>query len=290
MKIWLKILLTVIAGGLTYLLTNSTGQPEIWQLTMSIFVGGVVLVIQILVDTAELVRRTADGVAELDAANTLLAQGDATLGGHNLRRLVEAASQLDRREEAQLRFADLQVRRLTELIEGLRTGRAEYDGGDRDWLLGLTETAATTIDATSMTSFGRFRGFVDEGQFWSSELGRRYLEAQRRAIERGVQIRRVFLISAKENPDPAQIEALLAPHRKVKIETRVLRSDDLDFLLEGTLADFILFDQQVSYDLHTATSLDEDTPPLIATVALVVNPARVAERRRRFQEIWDAAE
>src|SRR5689334_22248998 len=44
-QILIKIMVTSIAGGLTYFLTNSTKQPEIWQLTMSVFVAGVVLVV-----------------------------------------------------------------------------------------------------------------------------------------------------------------------------------------------------------------------------------------------------
>ena len=289
MKIWLKILVTAIAGGLTYLLTDTTHQPQIWQLTMSVFVGGIVLVVQLLVETAELTRRTADTVAEMNAATALLAQAEDALGKDSLTKLVEAAARIDRRDGAQILFADLQVSRLTDLFEGLRAGRAEYEGIDRDWLLGLTDTATASIDATSMTSFSKSRGFVDEGDFWTSELGRRYLDGQRRAIKRGVRIRRVFLLDAKENPTGEQIEDLLRPHKSIAVETRVLRSDSLDFLLEGNLADFILFDQKISYELQSATRLGVDSPAFVNTVALLVAEKRVHERRTRFEEIWNDA-
>src|SRR4051794_29508725 len=150
-KIWLKIIVTVVAGSVTYLLTKSTDQPEIWQLTMSIFVGGIVLVVQVLVETAEQVRgsaergavelkRGADLVESLSAANTLLANAEKNLGGDSVERLVQAAAGLDRTRTAQVRFADHEIGRLTDLLEGLTAGRAEYEGADRDWLLGLTET------------------------------------------------------------------------------------------------------------------------------------------------------
>jgi hypothetical protein len=299
-KIWLKIIVTVVAGSVTYLLTKSTDQPEIWQLTMSIFVGGIVLVVQVLVETAEQVRgsaergavelkRGADLVESLSAANTLLANAEKNLGGDSVERLVQAAAGLDRTRTAQVRFADHEIGRLTDLLEGLTAGRAEYEGADRDWLLGLTETATSSIDATSMTSFSGSRGFVDEGQYWSSEPGRRYLDRQQDAIARGVRVRRVFLVSAKENPTDEQIRALLGPHRAIRVETRILRSDRLDRRFEGTLTDFVLFDQQISYDLHSAYSLDEDTPPLVAMVALVVGERRLADRRQLFQSLWNAA-
>jgi hypothetical protein len=49
-KVIRKILITLIAGGITYLITNRTNAPTIWVLTISIFIGGVVLVVQFLND------------------------------------------------------------------------------------------------------------------------------------------------------------------------------------------------------------------------------------------------
>jgi hypothetical protein len=300
MKIWLKILITVIAGSVTYLLTQTTGQPDIWQLTMSIFVAGIVLVVQVLVETAEQVRssaadgaeqlrRNAELTASLSAASKLLASAESRLGSDNVERLVLAANRLDRERAAQIRFADHQIRQLVDLLEGLKSGRAEYQGDDRDWLLGLTSTVRSSIDATSMTSFAGPRGFVDEGQFWSSELGRRYLGLQQKAIARGVRVRRVFLIDGYAAPTDQQIQNLLLPHQKINVDTRVLFSDSLEKELEGTLTDFVLFDHELSYDLHAAMSVNPDQPPLIAFVALVANPDRVAERREVFQRLWSAS-
>jgi hypothetical protein len=284
-QILIKIVVTTVAGGLTYLLTNATHEPEIWQLTMSIFVGGIVLVVQVLVDAAEETRRTAAMVARINDATALLLEARETLGAESVTELVKAAAGLERREDLQLRFADREVRRLTLLFEGLRSGRAEYEGEDRDWLLGLTQTASLSIDATSMTSFEKSRGYVDEGQFWGSDLGQRYLLSQRRAIERGVRIRRLFLVS-EEDMDAEKIDALVEPHRRINVETRVLRSQQLPFLFRSDLTDFILFDQRISYELHSAATLEQQDRPLIDNVALVVNAERVEKRRARFEEMW----
>ena len=93
MKVSTRILITAIAGGLTYVLTNATGQPEIWQLTMSVFVGGIVLVVQVLIDydnrmlqfaaaQATHARRTEEIVdrrfAAISAATALYASVEAT--------------------------------------------------------------------------------------------------------------------------------------------------------------------------------------------------------------------
>ena len=306
MKVSTRILITAIAGGLTYLLTNVTGQPEIWQLTMSVFVGGIVLVVQILIDydnrmlqfaaqQAEHVRRTEELVdrrfAAISAATALYASVEATaLKADNVTRLVESAARVGPHDELSRRFADHQINRLSTLFEGLQNGLAVDDGEDPNWLLGLTECTSQSIDATSMTSFARPAGYVDDDEFWSSRLGQRYLDGQRRAIaERGVRIRRVFLLSDKDAEDEERLQALREPHRRIGIETRVLRQSGLDFLLQTNLVDFILFDRAASYELHSSSTLGSENRPAIVSVTLVVEPRRLAERRQRFETMWEAA-
>jgi hypothetical protein len=293
----LKIAVTALAGGLTFLLTNETNQPNLWQLTMSIFVGGIALVVQFLISAAEETRRTAALVRAINEAATALAAGQKVLGGDSLIRLVEAAGRMNHRDDLQRRFAERQVSDLAGLLRGLRGGRAEHEGEDPDWLLGLTETAKSSIDAISMTSIGKHRGFVDEGEFWASELGIRYLDRQRQAIERGVRIRRLFVVT-DETVDDEQIELLFKPHRRINVDVRVLRPEQVDDLYQTDLDDFILFDQQVSYEFHTSRSVQENRTPLIANVSLVVEPAEanrgesslVERRRLRFETLWKAAE
>jgi hypothetical protein len=287
-QILIKIMVTAIAGGLTYLLTNATEQPEIWQLTMSIFVGCVVLVVQFLIESAANARRLSAKVDMVSHAATHLAAADEHLDSSDLTQLVLAASRIDRREDLQIRFASHQIKSLVELFNGFVSGRADHEGEDPDWLLGLTDTAAISIDATSMTSFDRAGRFVDGGEFWASDLGLRYLDRQRRAIERNVHVRRLFLLSEKAT-DPGQVKELLEPHEKIGVETRILRFGETSFLHRKFLDDFILFDRQISYEFHTTPALSEDVTPLIANVALVSDARFVKRRYDQFEELWAAA-
>lgn len=287
MQILIKIVVTAIAGGLTYLLTNATDQPQIWQLTMSIFVAGLILVVQFLIDSAEQSRQLLAEVREISQAAAHLATAEGHLGRGSLTRLVESAGRMNPQEELQLRFARHQVDDLANLLEGLRSGRAEHEGEDPDWLLGLTQTAGQTIDATSLTSLDQHRGFVDEGGFWASDLGMRYLDLQRKAIERGVTIRRLFLLT-EDTIDERALDRLLAPHRQIGVQTNIVRPEDVHFLHRNDLEDFILFDGKVSYEFHTAQTLRKDATPLIASVALVVEPRLVRKRQERFEDLWNA--
>jgi hypothetical protein len=286
-QLLIKIIVTAVAGGLTYLLTNTTNQPGIWQLTMSVFVGGTVLVVQFLIDAAEQSRRTGDLVQGMNEAVTLLARGEGVLGSDSLTRLVKAAAAIERREDLQLRFAEQQVEVLTNLFKGLKAERASHEGENPDWLLGLTQIASLSIDATSLTSFGKYQGYVDEGEFWSSELGRRYLIRQRMAIERNVRIRRLFVLT-DTTVDRDKLPELLEPHQKVGVEIRIIHLNQVDFL--HNVADFIIFDQKISYEFQTSQAARENTIPMLETVALMVNPEHLQRRRRDFEALWAAAD
>ncbi|MEV6600883.1 hypothetical protein AB0M36_29160 [Actinoplanes sp. NPDC051346] len=306
MKVRVKILVTAVAGGLTYLLTNATNQPEIWQLTMSVFVGGIVLVTQVLIEydlavidlkatMTEHSQRTEDVVdrrfAQVSEATALYGRVEATaLREDQITRLVCSAASIRADDHLLRRFADYEINRLARLFDGLESGWAFYEGEDRDWLLDLTACVEETIDATSMTSFDTPKGFVDEGQFWASDLGQRYLAQQRRAInDRGVRVRRLFVLDDASAEDAARIETLVSPHRKIGVETRVLRQSKLDFLLQPDLFDFILFDGRLSYELRSASVLGPEARPLIASVTLVVD-WRVEDRKQRFEQLWRDAD
>ena len=305
MKLRVKLLVTAIAGGLTYLLTNATGQPEIWQLTMSVFVGGIVLVVQVLIDhdlavTAVAASQQAHAVAveklvdrrfgQVSEATLLYAQVEASrLRADEMTRLVASAASIDPEDIVLRRFADFEIQRLSQLFHGLRNGWAFYEGEDRDWLLDLTACAHDSIDATSLTSFDRPAGYVDEGQFWLSDLGQRYLARQRRAInERHVKIRRLFLLDDTSAENLERVKELVKPHNAIGVQTRVLRQSEMDFLIQPDLYDFILFDGRVSYELRAAYTLGPDSRPLIASVTLVVDE-RVEDRKARFEQLWKDA-
>jgi hypothetical protein len=106
------------------------------------------------------------------------------------------------------------------------------------------------------------------------------LDSAHQAIKRGVRIRQVFLIDA--GGPGVDYE----PYRRVGVEVRALHSDDFDFLLDGTLTEFAIFDGQLSYQVRQPDTLDAGPP----SVAVVADENRVARRQLGFEEIWEVAE
>jgi hypothetical protein len=250
-----------------------------------------VLVAQVLVDAAEESRRTASIVVRMNEGAAMFARGDEELG-RRVATFARSAARLDNSEDLRLRFANHEIRRLTQLFDGLERGSVEYEGEDRDWLLGLTEVAEASIDAISTASQRADRNYVDQ-DLWTSDLGLRYLHRQRLAIHRQVLVRRLFLLDEDPalDPDASQemIRRLLEPHAKIGVTTRVLRSSNVDFIIRADLADFVLFDGKISYELEAAPSLG-DVRPVIARSMLILDEARVLERRARFDSMWASAE
>jgi hypothetical protein len=239
-RIGLKLLVAATATGLTYLLTGLGAERPIWRLAVAAAVGAFTLVAQLLFEAAEASRH-------LELAR------QATMSRRDVTRLVAAGG-----------VPDAPGRRL---LDGVRAER-----GDADWLLGLTETATTGIDAVTMASFG-------EGAFFASDLGRQYLERQRDAIARNVRVRRLFLLTER-TPDARRVDALVEPHRTIGVQTRVIYG-----FRQSTLDDFTVFDQKVSYEFHTARVTDDGLAPLVAGVALVADPRLVRRRQERFEQL-----
>ncbi|GIF20678.1 hypothetical protein BJ973_001416 [Actinoplanes tereljensis] len=244
MRVGLKLLIAAAVGGLSYLFTGLGDQRSIWRLAVAVAVGAFTLVAQLLIEAAEASRH-------LELAR------QATMSRRDVTRLVAAGG-----------VPDAPGR---QLLDGVRAER-----GDSDWLLGLTETAATGIDAVTIASYG-------EGEFWSSDLGRQYLERQRDAIARGVRIRRLFLLTDR-TPDPRRLDALLEPHRAIGVQTRVVPG-----FRQTVLDDFTVFDQKVSYEFRTARVTDDGIIPMVASVALVADPRLVKRRQERFEQLWSGA-
>src|ERR1700722_5588472 len=118
----------------------------------------------------------------------------SVLGATQLTKLVESAGRVDASVSPLLqRLTRREIERLTRFMRQLPVGSViEYDGEDREWLLGLTAAAERSIDAISLSTVDAgLRGF--DGGLWTSDLGVRYVELQREAVDRGVKIRRIFV-------------------------------------------------------------------------------------------------
>jgi hypothetical protein len=183
-------------------------------------------------------------------------------------------------------FAQAEIGRLSRYLKKLADGGdVVYEGEDQDWLLGLTRVASERIDATSLpTVDAGGRGYVDGG-LWNSELGRRYLEAQREAIKRGVVIRRIFVIDQPELRNDVDFVNILRQHLEIHVDVRTVMADEIASTQRASLIDFIVMDGVLCYQAMPATRVT-NRPPTIATTTLVTEEGRVSQQLARYDELW----
>jgi hypothetical protein len=289
-----KTLVTVAVAAGTYVLTNILNQSadEVWQLTVSIVIGGAALIVQYLVDFEERLismersldehhgemRSAVDTAFEgINEATELYSQmSRSALRSDGVPQLVRSYTQVGNQPSRLVQdFAQEQVGGLTSLLENLKNGSVDCAGENNDWLIGLTICAKETIYATSTP--------VDRG-FWYSEPANRYLKAQEMAIKQGVVVRRLFLVKEPHEVTPA-LEELCESHRDLGIDARIAIRSRLPQRARLTPTnDFIVFDGELSYE----TEPDVDVVP--AKTLLRATPEHVAERVRRFNVLWEATE
>jgi hypothetical protein len=313
-----KITLTVVSGGLSLAaaLLLQRGGGFVQALMISVLISGVALVVDFLHEfeqrLAELDRSTRD---ELAQTAVLFERGHADLRldmGVRFTQLTTVPEAfglqpLDNNRAAQLvqvvqnayafehecsplarSFIERRAERFALLLHQLKSGEGTYDGEDRDWLLTLAETCGRSIDATSSTSTDAGGRLRYGGGFWESDLGMRYLEQQRRAVRRGVKVRRVFILEdAKVTDDPFYIK-LCARQQRIGIDVRYLTPDMVTPELSNKLDDFILFDNEISYEVVPSLTPGE-LRPAISKTHLVLDRELVATRLRQFSDLWDSA-
>jgi hypothetical protein len=269
------------------LLTNLADQPEIWKITVSVFIAGATLIVQYLADVErqltdhalEVKTLVRDGLTGFNDATTLFAQlEDSPIGRTEARQLIRAVVEFGPgRPDLLYVFARSEIARLANLLGDLTGNHAEYEGEDRDWLLNLTRCAAISVDAVSTWSVDR--------EFWDTDLGRHYESAQEAAICRGVPVRRLIIVNT-----PAEIDAAVTEMRdrqkSLGIDVRVLAVSTLSAAeRRDSVKSFILFDGAVGYELST----EEHDPSRVYETSLAIGD-RVAERVRRFQVLWAKGE
>jgi len=313
-----KVLITTFTGGLAYLITNAAQDEQIWSITLSAFIGSVVLVIQFLIDfesrlaaveeahnrhASTMERLVNEGFSKINEATELFGLVEASaLRTDVVIQLVRHSVKIKPSSPPLVYdFAQAEITRMAEFLKDLSGGtEVIYDGEDRDWLLALARNARSTIDATSFSTSGSGRGLgrdakaggravVDEG-LWNSDLGQRYLEAQRDAVDRNVVIRRLFIL---DNPglstDPEVLRACLA-QKEIGVQVRILDPSAIPAKRRSQLLDFVIFDNVVSYELTSAPRIGRDTSTVIANTRLVLTPHRVAERAQGFKDLWASAQ
>ncbi|MEU0223597.1 hypothetical protein ABZ177_04485 [Streptomyces sp. NPDC006284] len=171
-------------------------------------------------------------------------------------------------------FVHLEMTRVVGHMADLTNQSAECPGENHDWMLTLTRAAEHSICATS-TSVDR--------EFWNSEPAGRYLDAQQEAIdEQGVSVRRLFLLeSARELDD--RLLRLCEEQELRRIDVRVAVLPELPpHLQRGTTNDFILYDEEVSFEI------EQDLRDVNVRTRLTARQDYVRDRLKRFKELWDA--
>jgi hypothetical protein len=278
--------------------------PELaGQIAAAAVFGSVALVVQFLMeferrlagveaglaDAVGRIRETVrQGFAKVNDATELVTQMEtAGVRPDAVTRLVKHAAGISPHAPPLVRdFVQLEVDRLSELLRGLKLHEATYDGEDQDWLLNLTRCAAHTIDAISIPEVDAAGNTYHS--FWQSHLGRRYLDVQRQAIHRGVHIRRVFVTERDEMANDPVLQRICQFQVDSGIEVRLLYPSAVPLEIRGQITDFILFDDNLSYETTPMPHVEHGDVPVILSSRLELREDRLSERTARYRNIWES--
>jgi hypothetical protein len=242
---------------------------------------------------SQLDERLRAGFAKIGYRNELadLMEG-SVLGTALLTEFLETAGRVDSSVSPLLqRLARREIEQLTRFVRQLPIGsEIAYNGEDREWLLGLTEEATRSIDAISLSTVDAgLRGF--DGGLWTSDLGVRYLEMQREAIGRGIQIRRIFVFEHADLVRDEMFMKITQMQRDAGVIVRMLDQQLIPELLRAMIFDFIVFDGAVSYEMTPATTfIAGRTRPVIVRTLLAPMPGRLRDLESQFEQMWAAAD
>ncbi|MCG5220005.1 hypothetical protein [Streptosporangium sp. KLBMP 9127] len=301
-----KVILTLFVGGSSFALTNVlVADPDlIWSITLSVFIGGVVFVVQFLVDSdnqLEAVREEQlqhhhslqllmdSGFNRINEATELFGLVESSaLQTDVITQFVRNATGLGiETPELVQNLAQSEIARVSHFLRELGEGSVIQEGEDREWLLGLSRHATRSIDAVSIPTVDA--GAWDlEGGFWTTDLGLRYLQVQRDRVHKGVRIRRIFVLDRSDRPDEEVFRRIYKWQSEIRIEVRVLDPATIPTTLRGWLSDFVVFDEVVSYETTPGPDVGEGMH-MIMNTQLVLEQARVRAMTERFNVLWDSA-
>lgn len=304
-----KVLIAVLFGAFGYggsLLVGDSDEKVVFGLSVSLFIAGIAFIVQFLYEVekrleqmedayADQARATDDRISEgfrnVNVATELFSDVQRSpLRTDVMTELVRNSISIKPAPTLLFEFAQSEIGRLSDMLKSLSEGAdVSYEGEDRDWMLGLTKTTKNTIDATSLNTVDAGGvGFTDGG-LWASELGQRYLETQSEAIERGVVIRRIFVMDRPELIDDPDFRAVCNLHRQKGIKVRVLNPATIRNVQSGSLFDFVVFDGVLSYQSRPGSRVGNNGRPVIVNTQLVTRPQIVAARVQRFATLWDVS-
>jgi hypothetical protein len=305
-RVLLKILVSVVVGAVAWVVTQRLlpeqgtdyGATTTVGFGVSIFLGGVVFVVQFLIEVEHrllgLPTVLRKEVKEVSAAAEVYGIIEASdFKTDRILELVRNATSIPMTDQPLIfNFAQAEIARLSKYLHDLgQKTDLVYDGEDRDWLLGLTKVARQSIDATSLTTIDTGgKGSVDPG-LWGSELGHRYLDAQRRAITQGeVVIRRIFILDRPELKEDPKFLSVLREHHLAGVRVKTIDPQAAPATIHPLLIDFIVIDGVLVYHSEHVGGMASAEHAWINTTRLVTAPDRVARDRDRYELLWNAAE
>lgn len=187
------------------------------------------------------------------------------------------------------KFLEKKTTDFANLLRGLRAGYAAYKGEDFDWMMTLTHACERTIDATSSTATDSGGRQHYAGGFWDSNQGLLYMEAQKQAVEdRRVRVRRLFILEYAEHSADPFFTQLCERQQRAGFDIRYLTRDMCRPELLNQLDDFVIFDNELSYETVPTPTPGEDRPTISRT-EVAVDRDHVGRRVRQFASLWDSA-
>lgn len=301
-----KVIVTLLVGGSSFAVTNVIVDDAnlVWSITLSVFVGGVVFVVQFLVDADTLLQAVRDeqhrhndemrrlvgqGFLRISEATELFGLVEASaMETEVVTRFMRNAATLGRDTPRLVRLLALsEIERVSCFLRKLGEGTAVHEGEDREWLLALARHTQTSIDAISTPGVDAGAWDLDRG-FWTSDLGVRYLQIQRDRVREGVRIRRIFVVNTAEHADGEMSRRIFKWQSEISIDVRVLHPTEIQPTMRGWLSDFIVFDGLVSYETIPGPDVGEGMH-MIMNTQLVLDPARVKSLTERFNVLWELA-
>jgi hypothetical protein len=300
-----KIVITVVIGALSFPFTNLLFQSQSEQFVMSAGVGAIILIVQLLLEIerrlsviehrqsehTEATRLTVEkGFSQVSEATELFGNVESLgLKKDTMTQLVQKAAQLSPIPSHLVsQLVQFEIENMSNFIRGLSETYVTYEGEDRNWLLSLSRACQHSIDAVSLPAVDAGGEMYLSG-FWGSDLGHRYLKLQHEAVRRGVQVRRVFVI---ERPGLAQDPGVLRACQEqaaLGIEVRLL--DGIALLPKQMSSyDFILFDNELGYEVTPSARSGDDANPLILHTRLILDKDWLMDRQNTYSRLWDSAE
>ena len=256
------VLCAIVCAVLSYRIAELT--PAV-----ALLAGAAVLVLALQVDLIVRVRRrqvSATRQAEVIAAVESVDDLPGLVAP-----IRAAVAKVDRRY-GQSPAAVARTHALTEcqrVLQDLERGHLAMPFDDNRLVLALTDAATKSICATSVPEI--------DLAFWRGPDGRRYTERLARAIERGVEVRRVFVY----RDWTTELDELARTQQKAGVRVRRVHTDQLPPAMR---IDVIVWDDCCSYESTTNAAGDP------VTNSFTVSDDDIRVTRDRLEAIESGAE